>query len=141
MVGLAVVRDLRERRARASPEELADFETDVLAAVVVFLVSPDTSFITGSTLDVDGAGCERRASRRDPRGAGEPGVALGPLRPAIRPGSSKAEHCRRTWSRPSGCSTRTVQTLPLQLEHLGPVTDSYDNPGARRDRTAAPPLT
>jgi integrase/recombinase XerD len=35
MVGLAVVRDLRERRAPASPEELADFETDVLAGFVL----------------------------------------------------------------------------------------------------------
>jgi hypothetical protein len=30
-----VVRDLRERRVPASPEELADFETDVLAGFVL----------------------------------------------------------------------------------------------------------
>jgi hypothetical protein len=34
-VGLAVVRDLRERRAPASPEEIAAFETDVLAGFVL----------------------------------------------------------------------------------------------------------
>jgi hypothetical protein len=34
-MGLAVVRDLRERRAPAGPEELADFETDVLAGFVL----------------------------------------------------------------------------------------------------------
>ena len=34
-MGLAVVRDLREVRAPASPEELADFETDVLAGFVL----------------------------------------------------------------------------------------------------------
>jgi hypothetical protein len=33
-VGLAVVRDLRERRSPAGPEELAEFETDVLAGFV-----------------------------------------------------------------------------------------------------------
>ncbi|MGI8312934.1 hypothetical protein [Saccharopolyspora hattusasensis] len=33
--GLAVVRDLREHRAPSSPEELADFETDVLAGFVL----------------------------------------------------------------------------------------------------------
>ncbi len=32
---LAVVRDLREQRAPASPEEVADFETDVLAGFVL----------------------------------------------------------------------------------------------------------
>jgi integrase/recombinase XerD len=34
-LGLAVVRDLREMRAPASPEELADFETDVLSGFVL----------------------------------------------------------------------------------------------------------
>jgi integrase/recombinase XerD len=34
-VGLAVVRDLRERRAPASPEEIAEFETDVLSGFVL----------------------------------------------------------------------------------------------------------
>jgi site-specific recombinase XerD len=34
-LSLAVVRDLRERRAPASPEELAQFETDVLAGFVL----------------------------------------------------------------------------------------------------------
>jgi len=34
-VGLAVVRDLRDARAPASPEELAEFETDVLAGFVL----------------------------------------------------------------------------------------------------------
>ena len=34
-MGLAVVRDLREMRAPASQEELADFETDVLAGFVL----------------------------------------------------------------------------------------------------------
>ena len=34
-LGLAVVRDLREARAPASVEELADFETDVLAGFVL----------------------------------------------------------------------------------------------------------
>jgi site-specific recombinase XerD len=34
-VGLAVVRDLRERRSLAGPEELAEFETDVLAGFVL----------------------------------------------------------------------------------------------------------
>lgn len=32
---LAVVRDLREQRAPAGPEELAEFETDVLAGFVL----------------------------------------------------------------------------------------------------------
>jgi integrase/recombinase XerD len=32
---LAAVRDLREHRASASQEELADFETDVLAGFVL----------------------------------------------------------------------------------------------------------
>jgi hypothetical protein len=35
MVSLAVVRELRERRVPASPEELADFKTDVLAGFVL----------------------------------------------------------------------------------------------------------
>jgi hypothetical protein len=35
VVGLAMVRDLRERRAPASPEEVAQFETDVLAGFVL----------------------------------------------------------------------------------------------------------
>ena len=34
-MGLAVVRDLREARASATPEELADFETDVLSGFVL----------------------------------------------------------------------------------------------------------
>jgi len=34
-LSLAAVRDLREVRAGASPEELADFETDVLAGFVL----------------------------------------------------------------------------------------------------------
>jgi hypothetical protein len=34
-LGLAVVRDLREARASATPEELADFETDVLSGFVL----------------------------------------------------------------------------------------------------------
>jgi hypothetical protein len=34
-LGLAVVRDLREHRAPATEEELADFETDVLAGFVL----------------------------------------------------------------------------------------------------------
>jgi hypothetical protein len=34
-LSLAVVRDLRERRAPASPEEIAAFETDVLAGFVL----------------------------------------------------------------------------------------------------------
>jgi integrase/recombinase XerD len=34
-VALAVVRDLREQRAPASAEELAEFETDVLAGFVL----------------------------------------------------------------------------------------------------------
>ncbi|MDR7304445.1 hypothetical protein JOF55_004626, partial [Haloactinomyces albus] len=34
-MGLAVVRDLRELRAPASAEELAEFETDVLAGFVL----------------------------------------------------------------------------------------------------------
>ena len=34
-MGLAVVRDLREARAAAGPEELAAFETDVLAGFVL----------------------------------------------------------------------------------------------------------
>ena len=34
-MGLAVVRDLRERRAPASPEEVAEFETDVLSGFVL----------------------------------------------------------------------------------------------------------
>lgn len=34
-LGLAAVRDLREHRAPSSPEELADFETDVLAGFVL----------------------------------------------------------------------------------------------------------
>ena len=34
-MGLAVVRDLRERRSPAGPEELARFETDVLAGFVL----------------------------------------------------------------------------------------------------------
>jgi hypothetical protein len=34
-LSLAVVRDLRERRAPASPEEIAQFETDVLAGFVL----------------------------------------------------------------------------------------------------------
>jgi site-specific recombinase XerD len=34
-LSLAVVRDLRERRAPASPEEIAEFETDVLAGFVL----------------------------------------------------------------------------------------------------------
>lgn len=34
-MGLAVVRDLREHRAPATEEELADFETDVLAGFVL----------------------------------------------------------------------------------------------------------
>ncbi len=32
---LAVVRDLREQRPPASPEEIADFETDVLVGFVL----------------------------------------------------------------------------------------------------------
>jgi hypothetical protein len=34
-LALALVRDLREHRAPASAEELADFETDVLAGIVL----------------------------------------------------------------------------------------------------------
>jgi hypothetical protein len=34
-MGLAAVRDLREARAPGSPEELAAFETDVLAGFVL----------------------------------------------------------------------------------------------------------
>ena len=34
-MGLAVVRDLREARALGSPEEIAEFETDVLAGFVL----------------------------------------------------------------------------------------------------------
>jgi hypothetical protein len=34
-LALAVVRDLREQRAPAGPEELAEFETDVLAGFVL----------------------------------------------------------------------------------------------------------
>jgi integrase/recombinase XerD len=34
-MGLAVVRDLGERRVPVSPEELAGFETDVLAGFVL----------------------------------------------------------------------------------------------------------
>jgi integrase/recombinase XerD len=41
-MGLAVVRDLRERRATVSPEELADFETDVLAGFVLARASAST---------------------------------------------------------------------------------------------------
>src|SRR6185312_16181743 len=43
MVGLAVVRDLRERRELASPEELAAFETDVLAGFVLARASAGLS--------------------------------------------------------------------------------------------------
>jgi hypothetical protein len=35
LVGLAVVVDLRERQVSASAEELAEFETDVLAGFVL----------------------------------------------------------------------------------------------------------
>ncbi|MCW2504367.1 MAG: integrase family protein, partial [Actinomycetia bacterium] len=34
-MGLAVVRDLRERRVPVGPEEAAEFETDVLAGFVL----------------------------------------------------------------------------------------------------------
>jgi hypothetical protein len=34
-LSLAVVRDLRDLRAPATPDELADFETDVLAGFVL----------------------------------------------------------------------------------------------------------
>jgi hypothetical protein len=34
-LGLAAVRDLRERRVPAGPEEIAEFETDVLAGFVL----------------------------------------------------------------------------------------------------------
>jgi hypothetical protein len=38
---LAVVRDLRERRTPSSEEELADFETDVLAGLVLAALGHD----------------------------------------------------------------------------------------------------
>jgi hypothetical protein len=38
-LGLAAVRDLRERRVPAGPEEVAEFETDVLAGFVLARVS------------------------------------------------------------------------------------------------------
>ena len=64
-MALAVVRDLREVRAPAGPEELAAFETDVLAGFVLARASAGLSDGTIS-------------SRRQPPGAG-PGL----VRPAV----------------------------------------------------------
>ena len=40
--------------ATATPEEEAGFEHRSRQAAVVFLVAPDTGFITGETLTIDG---------------------------------------------------------------------------------------
>ncbi len=47
---LAVVRDLREQRAPASPEEIADFETDVLAG---FVLARASAGLAGATIRGD----------------------------------------------------------------------------------------
>jgi integrase/recombinase XerD len=49
-LALAVVRDLREHRAPATAEELADFETDVLAGFVLARASAE---LTDSTIRND----------------------------------------------------------------------------------------
>jgi len=49
-VGLAVVRDLREARAPASPDELAEFETDVLAG---FVLARSAAGLTDGTISSD----------------------------------------------------------------------------------------
>jgi len=63
-VSLAVVRDLREARAVAGPDELAAFETDVLAGFVLARAA---------------AGL---AGFHDPLGCGASGAAAGVVRPA-----------------------------------------------------------
>jgi hypothetical protein len=55
-MGLAVVRDVREARVPAGPEELAAFETDVLPGFVLARAA---------------AGLSDRAIRKDERGAGD----------------------------------------------------------------------
>ena len=47
---LAVVRDLRQSRAPATPEELADFETDVLAG---FVLARASAGLTDGTIRSD----------------------------------------------------------------------------------------
>jgi hypothetical protein len=49
-VGLAVVRDLRERRAPASPEEIEAFETDVLAGFILARASAGLDRMEGRRL-------------------------------------------------------------------------------------------
>ncbi|MBV8996879.1 MAG: hypothetical protein JO287_24940 [Pseudonocardiales bacterium] len=49
-MGLAVVRDLREARAPASPDELAEFETDVLAG---FVLARSAAGLTDGTISSD----------------------------------------------------------------------------------------
>jgi len=44
-VSLAVVRDVREARAAAGPEELAAFETDVLAGFVLARAAVEDAWI------------------------------------------------------------------------------------------------
>jgi integrase/recombinase XerD len=49
-LGLAVVRDLRERRAPVSAEELANFEVDVLAG---FVLARASAGVTDETVRAD----------------------------------------------------------------------------------------
>ncbi len=74
-MGLAVVRDLRERRSPASPEELAQFETDVLAGFVLARAS---------------AGLADGTIRSD---VGQPGAGAGLVRQAVV--GHGARRCRR----------------------------------------------
>lgn len=55
-MGLSVVRDLRERRALASPEEIADFETDVLSG---FVLARAAAGLADSTIRGDVANLEQ----------------------------------------------------------------------------------
>jgi integrase/recombinase XerD len=55
-LGLAVVRDLREARQPATADEIADFETDVLAG---FVLARSSAGLSDSTIRNDGGHLEQ----------------------------------------------------------------------------------
>jgi len=88
---LALVRDLREHRASASPEELADFETDILAG---FVLARASAGLADSTIRNDTNHLELIRDwigrvRDFAAGGGDPGQVAGPSVLVDHPGAGR----------------------------------------------------
>ena len=120
-MALAVVRDLREHRAPASEDELADFETDVLAG---FVLARASAGLTDSTIRNDTNHLElirdwfgRSLWEMQPADADTYfGTVLRNAKPSTRTGRAAAltvssSSCARSWSA-AASSPRPRVTTP-----------------------------